>query len=430
MKKASVLYIILLTLTLSAGTIYADKTSSQPLCWKFDFGTDLAAEGCQAVTPDILYASQNGFGFLPGADIAAGTRNTDDPLLGDFCGSEKPFLFSLDVPQEGNYRVTLTCGRNKPSTIVLKAESRRLMLENIEIHPDIPRTCTVVVNVRNSKLPDGRSVKLKARETDAFHWDNALTLEFNGQNPAVCAMRVEKADDLPTIFLAGDSTVTDQTREPWTSWGQMLPRFFKPVVAIANYAESGETLSSFIGERRLEKLLTQMKPGDYLFVQFAHNDMKRGTPRQVGYQDSLRHFITEARRCGAHPVLVTSMHRRRFDDNGKVIDTMQGFPEAMKDVAIEQNVPLIDLHAMSRLLYEAWGPDGSAAAFVDGTHHNAYGAYELAKCVVEGIRLNIPELAAWLTEDVLPFDPARPDPPETFTLPASPMWSDIKPEGS
>jgi lysophospholipase L1-like esterase len=324
----------------------------------------------------------------------------------------------------------LTLGGNVTTVACVKAESRRLMLEKVETAPNTTQTHTIIVNIRNSELPNGKSVRLKNREIGVFHWDNSLTLEFNGIHPSVCAVEIEKVDKIPTIFLAGDSTVTDQTKEPWTSWGQMLTRFFKPEIAVANYAASGETLRAFAGERRLEKILTQIKAGDYLFVQFAHNDMKRGTPQEIGYQKSLISFIEAAREHGAHPVLVTSMHRRRFDEEGKVVDTLQGFPEAMKKVAREQNVPLIDLHAMSRQFYEVLGPEDSARAFVDGTHHNAYGAYELAKCIIEGIKANVPELADYIIDDMKPYDPAKPDCVNKFNIPASPMASKIKPEGS
>ncbi len=397
----------------------------------FDFGAGPVENGYTQVTSDMLYTSERGFGFLENNNVSMQDRKIPHALNTDFCTSEEPFLFSVDVPEEGNYRVTMILGGDtEPSSMVVKAESRRLMLENIETQPGISITRTIAVNVRNSLIPGGGKVRLKSREIGVFHWDNSLTLEFNGKHPCICAIEIEKADDLVTVFLAGDSTVTDQTKEPWTSWGQMLTRFFKPEAAIANYAESGETLSAFMGEKRLEKLLTQIKAGDYLLVQFAHNDMKRGTPEEIGYQKSLKHFIDEARKREAHPVLVTSMHRRSFGDNGKVLDTMKGFPEAMRRVAIEENVPLIDLHTMSRAFYEAMGPEESAKAFQDGTHHNAYGAYELAKCIIEGIKANVPALVPYLVNDVPPFDPAKPDAVDSLNIPASPMSSDTKPEGS
>ena len=399
---------------------------------KFDFGSDAAADGFTCITPDTRYSPETGYGFITSADSGkvAGSQNA---LTGDFCTSDKPIMFTADVPEEGNYRVTVTLGGDKASKTFVKAESRRLMLENIVTKPNETKKLTFIVNIRNSLITEGRSVRLKPREkqANAFHWDNSFTLEFNGENPCVCAVEIEKADNLPTIFLCGDSTVNDQTEEPWTSWGQMLTRFFKPDIAIANYAESGETLGAFKGERRLEKIETQIKPGDYMFIQFAHNDMKRGTPEQVGYQKTLLEFINVARKHNANPVLVTSMHRRRFDSDGKVIDTMSGYPEAMKAVANkERDVPLIDLHSMSRKFYEAMGPENSAKAFVDGTHHNAYGAYQLAKCIVEGIKTEIPQLAIFLADGLPDFEPAKPEPVDAFFIPASPMQSDIKPEGS
>lgn len=436
-SRTAVCCILLVSaITLSESRIPVNGSPEKPLekeksASMFDFGPGPVENGYTQVTLDMMYNSERGFGFLDNGGISMQDRKIPDALKTDFCAGEEPFLFSIDVPDEGNYRVTLTLGDALESTATtVKAESRRLMLENIRTQPKEFVTRTIIVNVRNSFLPDGGQVRLKDREIGVFHWDDQLTLEFNGKRPCVCAMKIEKADDLPTIFLAGDSTVTDQTKEPWTSWGQMLARFFKPEIAVANYAESGETLRAFVGERRLAKLLTRIKAGDYLFIQFAHNDMKRGTPEAIGYQQSLQQFINEARKRDARPVLVTSMHRRNFDENGKVIDTMQGFPEAMKAVAREQNVPLIDLHAMSRRFYEAMGPEKSAKAFVDGTHHNAYGAYELAKCVVEGIKTNVSELSRYLVDDLPAFDPANPDPVDEFGIPASPTRSEVKPEGS
>jgi len=134
-------------------------------------------------------------------------------------------------------------------------------------------------------------------------------------------MRIDKVDNIPTVFIAGDSTVTDSARAH-RELGQMLPRFFKPGVAVANHAESGETLKSFITGLRLDKILSQMKKGDYLFMQFGHNDMKVNWPQTyvepfTTHKQYLKVFIAEARRRGAIPVLVTPMQRRNFDDRGR-----------------------------------------------------------------------------------------------------------------
>lgn len=398
--------------------------------WKFDFGSGPTAAGYVQVVPTNVYTAEAGYGFEGDTVVVCPDSSGKDTLAGDYCTADKPFLFSVAVP-EGNYHVTVMLGaEDTASDTVIKAESRRLMVEKAQTKPGEWIRRTFTVNVRNSRLPGGEQVRINDREKGAFHWDDRLTLEFNGKRPCVCAVEIKKVDDAITVFLAGDSTVTDQTKEPWASWGQMLTRFFRPEVAIANHAESGRRLNSFMSEKRLDKILSQIKKGDYLFIQFAHNDMKQGTPEEVKYQDSLKHFIDEARSRGASPVLITSMHRRRFDEQGKVVDTLAGFPDAMRQVAQDQHVPLIDLNAMSKIFYEAMGPDDSARAFQDGTHHNNYGAYELAKCVVEGIKANVPELAKYLADDVTAFDPAKPDPVESIYIPASLATEMVKPEGS
>src|SRR5205807_2590556 len=138
-----------------------------------------------------------------------------------------------------------------------------------------------------------------------------------------------------TVYLAGDSTVTDQVQknETFTSWGQILPRFFKPgVVSIANHAESGEATTSFIGAKRLDKILDTMKKGDYLFVQFGHNDQNQ--KRDIAtYKNTLKRYLAEARKREATPVLLTPMQRRNFDTNGKVKDSLGEYPEAVRQTA-------------------------------------------------------------------------------------------------
>ncbi|HMQ63688.1 MAG TPA: rhamnogalacturonan acetylesterase, partial [Flavilitoribacter sp.] len=233
-------------------------------------------------------------------------------------------------------------------------------------------------------------------------------------------------------------TVTDQENEPWASWGQMFTRFLKPEIAVANFAESGETLKAFRRENRLKKILSLMKPGDYLFMEFAHNDQKPGgnhVDPYTTYQEELMFFITETRKKGGIPVLVTSTNRRKFDENGKIENTLEEYPGAMRQLAEKEHIPLIDLNAMSKALYEALGVEDSKKAFVhypantypnqkeplaDNTHFNAYGAYELAKCVAQEIKSKYPDLAKYITDDFGGFDPSKPDPFEGFFWPESP----------
>ena len=401
--------------------------------FKFDFGPGKIEAGYVQVLPTTTYSKELGHGFEPGSKIVGVDRGGDDALRDDYCTGEVPFLFSVAVP-EGNYEVKLTLGdKAGEATATVKAESRRLMLEGVKTSAGSYATRTFTVNVRTPAIASGGSVKLKSREVGVLHWDDKLTLEFNDARPCVCGIEIKRVADAVTVYLAGDSTVTDQTREPWNSWGQMLPRFFRSGVAVANHAESGESLKSFIGARRLDKVLSTIKAGDYLFIQFGHNDQKErgaGVGAFTTYKDSLRRFVAEAREHGAVPVLVTPMSRRTFGPDGQVTNSLGDYPEAVRQMAREEGVPLIDLNAMSKPFYEALGPEGSRKAFVDNTHHNNYGSYELARCVVEGIKQDKLGLVRFLDPELGTFDPSHPDPLAGFRVPPSPQSTTTVPDGS
>ena len=353
-----------------------------------------------------------------------------------------PFYFSVRVPEEGNYKVTVQLGDPAAASVTtVKAELRRLMLERVRTAPGEYVTRSFIVNVRRPQIAGGGEVRLKDREktTEAREWDDELTLEFTDEHPAVAAIDIAKADGIPTIYIAGDSTSTDQPLEPYNSWGQMLTRFFQPEIAVANHGESGESLRSFIGERRLAKVMSVIRPGDYLFIQMGHNDQKeRGLDPQTGepvgafttYKADLKRFIAEARSHGATPVLVTPVNRLTFDAAGRIANSLGDYPEAVRQTAAEEKVALIDLNAMSKPFYEALGPVEAHQAFAgkDTTHHSDYGSYELAKCVVEGIRQARLPIAAFLY-DAPRFDPAHPDPPDAFDIPAEPAANAQRPYG-
>lgn len=414
-------------LTNAAIAPIADAATTAPL-FHFDFGSAQAQTGRTSVSPDAIYNTTRGFGFEPGAGVTANKNGVS---------SDQPFYFSVALP-EGNYTVSVTLGSpTLETTTTVKAEIRRLMLEQIHVAAGQSATRTFSVNIRTPQISTGGQVHLKDREkqTEAWSWDEKLTLEFNGTHPSVSSIQISKADTIPTVYLLGDSTVCDQPGEPYNSWGQMLPRFFKAGVALANNAQSGESLRSSLGAKRLDKVLSTMKTGDYLFIQFGHNDMKQkgeGIGAFTSYKTDLKHYVDEARKRGAIPVLVTPMNRRTFDANGVITNSLGDYPEAVRQLAHEENLALIDLNAMSKPFYEALGPSKSKLAFApgDGTHHNNYGSYELARCVVEGIRANKLGLVSFLTDDATPFDPAHPDPLETFAVPASPSAPAKKPDGN
>jgi lysophospholipase L1-like esterase len=425
----------------------APEPASAPVSYNFSFGPQPPAPGATQVIATTMYSSSQQYGFDPGAQVTCSAAKAPSPASGGFCTSDKPFFFSLDIP-EGDYDVTFTLGDpGGESLTTVKTESRRLLLEGVATKSGEIITRTFTVSVRYPEIAGGGRVALKQREVGTMDWDHRLTFEFNNTRPAIDAITITKAEHPITVYIAGDSTVVDQTDEPWCAWGQILPRFFKPGVTISNQAESGETLKAFISENRLAKVLSTMKPGDYLFIQFNHNDQKPGPDHvdaATDYRSYLRLYINEARLRGATPVLVTAMNRRSFGPDGKIMNTLGDYPDAVRDVAKEENVPLIDLNAMSKIFFEAMGPDNSTKAFVqypantfpgqthelkDNTHFNSYGAYELAKCIVEGIKADQLGIANYLIGDTPPFDPAHPDPVDQWNLPMSPFRAPEAPAG-
>jgi lysophospholipase L1-like esterase len=428
-------------------TLFANAQTSS---WRFDFGTGETAEGYTPVTPTTFYNDQTGYGFERGGALIATDRGGKDALRRDFITSDLPFLFSVKVP-EGSYNVTVTLGdADSASVATIRVECRRMMVQQVKTKKGKFTTVSFTVHVRDSLIRGtDRKVKLKPREVEYLHWDNKLTLEFNDASPKLCAVEITPVQEVTTVFLAGNSTVVDQAQEPYAAWGQMLPAFFQPgKVVVANYAESGEALNSFRSARRLEKVLSLMKPGDYLFIEFGHNDQKQkgeGIGPFTSYKRDLKYYIDETRKKGGIPVLVTSMHRRNFDSTGKIVNTLGDYPAAVRQTAVEEKVALIDLNNMSKNLYEAWGPDKSQLAFViykantfpgqdkelkDNTHFNPYGAYEIARCIVQGIRDNKLDLARYIKKDVRPFNPARPDDIKKWHWPLSPRMNVTKPDGN
>jgi lysophospholipase L1-like esterase len=298
-------------------------------------------------------------------------------------------------------------GGDADSVTSIHAEVRRLLAKELPLPARQGQVFEAIVNVRTPRIAEGREVRLKPRErTDEWaSWDDKLTLAFSDDGRGLVELHIERDDACPTLFLIGDSTVSDQAIPPWNSWGQMLTRFFGPTIAVANHAESGESIRSALGERRFEKLYSLLRPGDWVAIQFGHNDMKSTAPDALAvYTRDLETIVGEVRQRGATPILITSMERK----NGIEHNTLAGYPDAVRDVAKRLDAPLVDLHAMSQQLYRGLGDDLDAA-FQDGTHHTDFGSYELARCVVEGLRVAAPELAVHLAADAGTFDPAHPD---------------------
>ncbi|MGV3704197.1 MAG: rhamnogalacturonan acetylesterase [Arcticibacter sp.] len=424
-KKMYMYNKLLIALLIVASPAFAQQNSDPAgkRSWKYELRAGKAKPGFLAVKPEDVYSPGSGYGF----DFNSKPQ------------ADKPFYFSVQVP-EGNYRVTVTLGDKKAhSNTTIKAESRRLMLEGVKTSPGQMLRKSFIVNIKYRKINKGQEVSLKPRELTKLDWDDKLTLEFSAQT-ALQTIEIERVDNQITVFLAGNSTVVNQEEEPWASWGQMIPRFFKPGVAIANHAESGLSLGSFISSRRLEKILSVIKPGDYVFVEFGHNDEKEKGPNAgpyKSYTERLKLFAREVKAKRAQLVILTPTARRSFDPSGLMVNSHGDYPDAARRVASEEGLPLIDLTSLTTKMYEALGSEGSKNAFViypeqnlnDNTHFNPYGAYQIAKIVAQSIRDNKLSLANYLV-DMPAFNSAEPDPFSSFSWPPSPKVSVIKPDGN
>lgn len=420
-------------IALAFGLLAAISIEAQT--YKFDFTQGKKPkDGYTKITATDKYSKEKGYGY----DLQPAPEGK----------SIAPFFFSVAVP-DGNYHVTAIIGnKTRVGETSVRGESRRLFFENLQTKKGEQKECTFTINKRNPHISDTEDVKIKPRERFKLNWDDKLTLEFNGDAPTLSELIIERVNDVPTVFLCGNSTVVDQDNEPWASWGQMIPRFFNDSICFANYAESGESANTFIGAGRLKKALSQMKAGDYVFMEFGHNDQKQKGPgigAYYSFMTSLKTFVDETRARGANPVLVTPTQRRSFDENGKIKDTHENYPEAMRWLAAKENVPLIDLNEMTRTLYEAMGVDESQHAFVhypagtypgqdralaDNTHFNPYGAYEISKCIIEGMKKAGLPIVKFLRIDYKGFNPAQPDARDTFKWNDSPFTEIEKPDGN
>lgn len=364
--------------------------------------------------------------------------------------SNAPFTRNIEVP-DGNYKVTIVLGsKKKAGKTVVRAENRRLMVDEVATKKGQFKTVEFVVNKRTPEIEKGKRVKVKDREKNYNTWDNAINLEFTGAAPAVKEVKIERDTTATTIFLCGNSTVVDQPYEPWASWGQMIPRWFGPEVAISNNAESGLTAGSFLGSYRLDKILTMMKKGDYVICEFGHNDQKEkmaGAGAWYNFSYNLKVFIDKVRAKGGNIIFVTPTQRRRFDDatHSKILETHGDYPDAMRAVAKREGVPVIELHDMTRTFFETLGYENSKKALVhypantfpgqdkplaDNTHFNPYGAYEIAKMVVMGMKqLNLP-IVKYLRSDWKDFNPAQPDDYNKFVWYNSVQQDVTKPDGN
>ncbi|MCA5893719.1 rhamnogalacturonan acetylesterase [Isoptericola sp. NEAU-Y5] len=230
-----------------------------------------------------------------------------------------------------------------------------------------------------------------------------------------------------TIHLVGDSTAAPKgaAAAPETGWGMALPFYLRDDVAVANHARNGRSTRSFAAEGRRGTALAAVSRGDVFVIQFGHNDAKADDPSRFtepwsDYSEHLREYVRGARDAGAEPVLVTPVERRSFDEAGTALPTHGEYPDAVRAVAADEDVPLLDLQGDSLALWHGLGPEETKRYFLhadgraDDTHFSPLGAGAVARIVATGL------LVAWALRDdeVHRLDESVPE--DWFSWPADP----------
>lgn len=243
--------------------------------------------------------------------------------------------------------------------------------------------------------------------------------ELEAVTPNVIVPQDTPARSGPTVFMIGDSTMADKPvvpANPERGWGQLLPTYFKEGVRIENHSANGRSSKSFRDEGRWKTVQSRLKAGDYVIIQFGHNDEKVKSPDRYTvpsgtFTENLTRYVEDTRKAGAYPILATAIVRRKFGDDGKLIDTHTNYIAAVRELAPKLGVPLLDLNRSSEELVQRMGAQRSKQlykwtepgdypeqknAFKDDTHLNAFGASRICDLAVGELKAKVPELAKWL----------------------------------
>ncbi|WP_281421360.1 rhamnogalacturonan lyase family protein [Cohnella xylanilytica] len=391
-------------------------TEPLPSGWplKLDFGPGETAEGYFGVRSPVAYSPELKYGFADPSAVVPGDAGTDDALRSDYL-MPAGTTFNVDLPN-GDYAVTVTAGDAGAAT----------------------ETSVSVEGMTASKIaltakPAGEYLE---QTFEVALVDGQLNLTFGGASPKINGLVIERlpertAGETPTVYIAGDSTVQtyDPYWKPQAGWGQMIPRYFSAGVAFSNQAIGGRSSKSFLLEGRLDAILRAIKPGDSFLIQFGHNDATISIPERYAspadYKNYLKTYVEGARQRGATPILVTPVGRRDYNaDTGRFNVSFPEYVAAMKELAEELDVPLVDLSALSREYYDTIGPEGTLAVFLhvpagiygafpngsqDNTHFQEYGAIQIARLLSGGIReLGLP-LSSYVADTEPPAEaPAKP----------------------
>ena len=301
-------------------------------------------------------------------------------------GRRIPLLFKADVKKEGNYRikVSLTGCAEMETEVLLFLGRRHLAWKGI-LQYGQRQMVEGIVNV-SAIVPRGKT---------EMYPDTTVDIALIGKGAALSGVQIEPVE-CPVIYIGGDSTVTDQSADypyapgaSYSGWGQMLSAYLDSRIAVSNHAHSGLTTESFREEGHYAILYDRLKAGDYVLLQFAHNDQKLDHLKaEEGYRENLDRYISEIRKKGAYPILVTPIARNTWKGlDGSYNDLLAEYAEAVKRLGAQRKVPVVDLHAASRAFVLIKGLEAAKQWFYpnDFTHSNDYGAYQAAGWVAQGL---------------------------------------------
>ncbi|GAB2523012.1 rhamnogalacturonan acetylesterase [Nocardiopsis aegyptia] len=340
--------------------------------------TALALATSVAVPAHAASAASPGQGLEPAPRPA--------PALLEECTGTAPVVCRFDV-DPGRYDVTVRLGGPEAAHTAVWAEARRLMVPATAMEAGGTERATFTVDVRD---PEGEPTG------GAGPGEDGLTLVLDGPAPGVEGIGLAPAPaDRPDLYLLGDSTVTDQGTHPYTGWGQLLPAHYRHGLAVANYADSGESSGSVLAHPALLPTVEQrIGPGDTVLYQVGHND-KQTSARD--FRANLTEAVTRIRATGAEPVLVTPVVRRwftgdRLNEVGLIVNGLGvDLPAEMRAVAAAEGTALIDLTEHSRELVEGLGPEAAKDLYLtrqlrDDTHLSIAGAAVMSDLVAAELR--------------------------------------------
>ena len=370
---------------------------TRPLPWTAEQGWGFVTEKNRR-EQELLRLPELNSGFEPvwwyqEEDITQLEMKEEGCLTADCSGKEYnsagrriPLLFKADVKKEGNYRIKVSLtGCAEMETEVFLFLGRRHLAWKGTLQYGQRQMVEGIVNV-SAIVPRGKT---------EMYPDTTVDIALIGKGAALSGVQIEPVE-CPVIYIGGDSTVTDQSADypyapgaSYSGWGQMLSAYLDSRIAVSNHAHSGLTTESFREEGHYAILYDRLKAGDYVLLQFAHNDQKLDHLKaEEGYRENLDRYISEIRKKGAYPILVTPIARNTWKGlDGSYNDLLAEYAEAVKRLGAQRKVPVVDLHAASRAFVLIKGLEAAKQWFYpnDFTHSNDYGAYQAAGWVAQGL---------------------------------------------